>query len=134
MESIYNNDNKSTVYEDNSDCPYCKGDGKAYCWFDKIEAVTVNCTKCQGSGKVTTKIRQDIGLEEKQIQCNECNGTGKKRTSEKDIVHVLTKSGGIDSLKREVDEMDGVIGNSPKRFIVEITNDNRDFYAKHKAR
>ncbi|MEI6707210.1 MAG: hypothetical protein WCK96_08770 [Methylococcales bacterium] len=116
-------------------CPYCKGEGIAYAWYGKIVASKIKCDQCQGSGQITTKIKLEIGMGDKKITCAKCNGIGSFQVPEKSVVHVKTKSGGIneDSVEGKCEEGEK-IGDYPKRFILEITKDNKELLEKSKPR
>ena len=120
-------------------CPYCKGDGIAYAWYGKIPACKIECDKCQGNGQITTKVKLEIGMGDKKITCSKCNGAGNCQVPEKSVIHVKTKSGGVyedereETVKDKCEEGD-YIGDYPKRFILEITKDNKELLGKSKPR
>ena len=120
--------------EDYSDCPYCKGSGTAYAWFEEKPASYLSCKKCNGSGYITEKVKLDIGMGEKHITCDLCSGAGKIQTPKTEVAHVKTISGGTDECEREVNEMGGEIGRFPKRFMVEISDINKSLYSKSKQK
>ncbi|MDO9106904.1 MAG: hypothetical protein Q7U57_18330 [Methylovulum sp.] len=128
-------DDWSYIYRD-KECPFCRGDGIAYAWYEKMPASKHQCEECQGSGQITTKIKLEIGIGDKKITCAKCNGIGSFQVPEKSIVHVKTKSGGIYNDNREECKCDegGSIGDYPKRFIMEITKENKELLEKSKPR
>ena len=131
--SNYDNEEKEER-ENYSDCPYCKGSGTAYAWFEEKPVSYLSCKKCNGSGNITEKVKLDIGMGEKHITCDLCSGTGKIQKPKTEVAHVKTISGGTDECESEVNEMGGEIGSFPKRFIVEISDNNKSLYLKSKQR
>lgn len=131
--SSYDNDD-CEKREDFSDCPYCNGSGTAYAWFEEKPASYLSCKKCNGSGHILEKVKLDIGMGEKHIICDLCSGTGKIQKPKTEVAHVKTVSGGTDECEREVNKMGGEIGRFPKRFMVEISDDNKLLYSKSKQR
>lgn len=111
-------------------CPYCKGDGIAFAWFGKSETKTELCPKCQGIGKITNRVKLEIGMGDVQIICESCNGIGKINVPEKDIVHVKT----IARLKKVGQQFDSYGEDEPALLDDLITDENRQFYAKSKPR
>jgi hypothetical protein len=100
------------------DCPYCRGKGIAYAFFETREVI---CSKCDGKGKYTEKsrIKEEIGVnwQEMEIKCEKCNGYGKYK-AEFVNVHLLT------SYERL----------SKKFYSVELNDKNKRFYSKNKPR
>ena len=127
----------ATDYFSRATCPDCNGEGIAYAWFEKIAPQSVRCPDCQGTGKLTKRVKVEIGTEERQINCRKCNGEGKNLIEGKEVAHVKT----ISSSKTVSHHMTGgffenkeYIQKRPRYFDVEITRDNKNFYSKSKPR
>jgi RecJ-like exonuclease len=116
-------------------CPFCEGNGVAYAWFEKSKR-PVDCSICQGKGKISTTVKLEVGVKKASLPCNSCNGEGKVPAPE--VAHVLTPSGGNpENSDREASGIGGEWGDyytAPFRFSTEIWDGNREFYAKRKPR
>lgn len=114
-------------------CPYCQGTGSAYAYFETKTAWSEVCTTCKGNGKLTVKEKLEIGVGQKQVNCSKCQGTGKITHPAIPIVHVKTKSGSEEELQQEGTRLpSSQFGQYPSRFYIEITDENRNFYSKSK--
>lgn len=82
--------NSCRIYYKDIQCPYCKGQGISFAWFEKIGAHSDKCGTCGGGGKVKKKLKLDVGVEEAQVNCDQCNGSGKIEIPEKEIVNMKT--------------------------------------------
>jgi len=122
--SIWDCDYKEDV------CPYCKGQGIAFAWNEGLNANSVACGNCKGTGKLIKRVKLDIGTGDVQVDCQSCNSTGRLDIPEKEVVHVKT----IAQLKRKGDQFAGWQDDSPGYLDIEIDDGNRDFYSKSKPR
>jgi len=111
-------------------CPYCKGEGIAFAWYEKKGARDEQCSKCCGVGTLTKRIKLEIGIEEAKVECDMCNGTGKIMIPEKEIVHIKTTT----RLKNRGGQFDGWVENTSSLLDVEINEKNREIYLKAKPR
>ena len=111
-------------------CPYCLGRGIAFAAFEAIRDQP--CTYCSGKGswKQTGKRKGEVGVEsfEHIVKCRNCGGTGKFSG---DVVHYRTVV------------PNGELVIEPKyptgclrgyRRTEALTDDNRAFFAKSRAR
>lgn len=45
--------------------------------YDRSETRTEKCSKCEGTGKLTVRVKKDIRMGGKNANCDLCNGVGK---------------------------------------------------------
>lgn len=137
----YNNDiieGRSDIYKNISfkyrECPYCKGSGVAYAWFEKKPASSRVCDMCHGSGKTSAKVKLEIGMGTEQVDCIHCHGTGSIPVRDAELAHIKTISGGADERHTEKSDVGGEIGPYPVRYIRYIVDGNKTFYSTSKPR
>lgn len=81
MDAIFGRTEAITLEVDEP-CEECSGTGA------RSKSDITSCSRCGGSGTVTTQQRTPFGVFQSQSVCPDCNGTGKK------ILHKCSKCGG----------------------------------------
>ena len=121
-------------------CPFCKGDGTAFAWFEKEAEVEKTCVRCNGIGTFESRIKQEVGADCRTTPCGACNGKGKNIII-KDLVHVKAMYDGCWVDSSEVGPYDfnfGSIlsehGDDCSIFSIELTDLNRSFFSKKRPR
>lgn len=109
-------------------CPGCKGKGIAYAYFENSHMV--NCSECDGKGKVENRVKLDLGSKIELLNCKSCNGTGKKII---DFVHVQTLTKPALGEWHNENEKEKMM-NKNWRFSITLTDENKSFYSKYKFR